>query len=105
MLRDSLIQIDSRLAAKKFLLGETPTQADHCLYKELLRLDHIAYHQDRLNAFKSRDFSNIARYERDLSELPELKDFDIVREKEEAYRNLDADRNPYGLIFRGPEKG
>ena len=28
---------------------------------------------------------------------------DIVSEKEQAFKELDESRNPYGLIFRGPE--
>ena len=103
VLRDSLIQINLRLAKQKYLLGETPAEADFYLYKTLLRLDSISYHHDKLNAFKSYDFINIARFERDLSGDAKYKDFDIVKEKEEAYKNLEPDRNPYGLIFAGPE--
>lgn len=36
-----------------------------------------------------------------------LKDqvfIDIKTEKEEAFRNLDTNRNPYHLVFQGPEE-
>lgn len=67
--RDTLENINERLATRTFLLGEKITEADKLLYQTLLRLDSI----------------------------------DIVKEKEEAFLSLSDDRNPYHLIFRGPE--
>lgn len=105
VLKDSLTQIDLRLEKKKYLLGDEPGEADYLLYRTLLRLDYIQYHLAKLNAFKSYDFKNIVRYEADLSKVEAAAgSIDIQKEKEEAYRNLDEFRNPYGILFKGPER-
>lgn len=101
---DTLKEIDKRLAKSKYLLGEQVTEADKLLYQTLLRHDYIYYYLYKLNFAKSFDFANIARYEGDLKKIPDIADsIRIEEEKEKAYLDLEDRRNPYHLIFRGPE--
>lgn len=101
---DTLKAINERLSNTKYLTGDTVTEADKLLYQTLLRHDHIYYYLYRLNFAKSFDFEHIARYENELREIPEIAaSIDIVTEKEQAFLELDDARNPYHLIFRGPE--
>lgn len=103
--RDTLNNINERLATRKYLLGEKITEADKLLYQTLLRLDYIYYYIYKLNFAKTFDYPNIKRYEEELKAIPEIADsIDIVKEKEEAFLSLSDARNPYHLIFRGPEE-
>lgn len=102
--KDAFKQICSRLSKSKYLLGDNITEADKLLYQTLLRHDHIYYYLYKLNFAKSYDFPNIKRYLNDLSKIDEIKNsIDIENEKEAAFRELEDDRNPYHLIFRGPQ--
>jgi len=102
--KDALKQIDKRLSDRRFLLGDKSTKADELLYKTLLRHDHIYYYLYKLNFAKSFDFPNIKRYLEELSNIESVRNsIDIVKEKENAFLELEDDRNPYHLIFRGPE--
>lgn len=101
---DAFKNIDNRLEHSRFLLGETVTDADKKLYQIFLRHDYIYYYIYKLNFAKSYDYKNIKRYLEELSEIDDIREsLDIVAEKEMAYLELDDDRNPYRLIFRGPE--
>ncbi len=101
--KDALKQICARLSESKYLLGETLSEADKLLYKILLRHDNIYFYLYKLNFAKSYDFPNIKRYLADLYKIDEVRNsIDIEKEKEVAFRELDDDRNPYHLVFRGP---
>ncbi len=103
--KDALKAIDKRLSDRKYLLGDTVTEADKLLYQTLLRHDYIYYYLYKLNFAKSFDYANIARYETALKAFPEIANsIQIQKEKEKAYEELDDARNPYHLIFRGPEE-
>ena len=102
---DGLRAIDERLGGSCYLLGEERTEADTLLYQTLLRHDHIYYYLYKLNFAKSFDFQNIRRYLKELDSIEEVRaSIDIVKEKEEAFRALEEERNPYQLIFRGPQR-
>ncbi|MBR1643583.1 MAG: glutathione S-transferase C-terminal domain-containing protein [Butyrivibrio sp.] len=101
---DAFKQIDKRLSVSRYLLGDKLSEADEILYRTLLRHDHIYYYQNKLNFAKSFDYPNIRRYVDDLKNIDSIANsIDIVSEKEQAFKELDESRNPYGLIFRGPE--
>lgn len=103
-LKDAFAEIDKRLKTRKYLLGNEISQADKLLYQTLLRFDAIYYYTYKLNFAKSYDYLNISRYLSDLSYIDDVKNsIDIEKEKEESFLALDDDRNPYHLIFRGPE--
>lgn len=100
---DAFVSIDARLGERRYLLGDTVTEADVLLYQTLLRFDHIDYYLGKLNFAKTFDYPNIARYEADLARLPEVAGaIDIVAEREQAYLDRDDAFNPYHLTFRGP---
>ena len=100
---DALKQIDKRLDKSKYLLSDEISDADILLYKTLKKLDYIYYHLLKLNSYKSYDFSNIKRFEEDYISEKGDNLADIIEEKEKEYSKLDEIRNPYGIIFRGPE--
>ncbi len=102
--KDAFGEIDRRLGKQKYLLGDKPGKADLLLYQTLLRFDHIYYYIYKLNFAKSGDYVNIGRYADELKHIPEFADsIDIVKEREEAFLKLSDERNPYHLVFRGPQ--
>lgn len=102
---DTLKEIDKRLSGRKFLTGNEVTEADRLLYQTLLKHDYIYYYLYKLNFAKTYDYENIRRYEKDLDGTEEIaSSIDIEKEKEEAFNSLPDERNPYHLVFRGPEK-
>ena len=102
---DTLKEIDKRLSGRKFLTGNEVTEADRLLYQTLLKHDYIYYYLYKLNFAKTYDYENIRRYEKDLGGIEAIaSSIDIEKEKEEAFNNLPDERNPYHLVFRGPEK-
>ena len=104
VLKDSLINIDKRLGKSKYLLGDILTEADIYLYRTLLKLDYIYYHLYKLNAFKSFDYKNIARFTKEIAlTRSDIKE-EIIEEKKDAYLNRDDAFNPYHLVFGGPEE-
>lgn len=102
---DALVSINERLETSRFLLGEEISEADKLLYQTLLRFDHIYYYLYKLNFAKSFDYPNIRRYEEALAAVPDIREsIDIKTEKEQAFLELEDARNPYHLVFRGPEQ-
>ena len=81
-------------------LGDTVTEADKLLYQILLRHDYIYYYLYKLNFAKSFDFANIARYEAELKQIPDIADsIQIEDEKRKTFLGLEDARNPYHLVF------
>lgn len=80
------------------------TEADNLLYQTLLWHDYIYYYLYKLNFTKSFDFANIARYEAELKQIPDIADsIQIEDEKRKAFLGLEDAWNPYHLVFCGPE--
>ena len=88
--KDALTEIDKRLSKRKYLLGDTVTEADKLLYQTLLRHDYIYYYLYKLNFAKSFDFANIARYEAELKQIPDIADsIQIEDEKRKTFLGLE----------------
>ena len=86
------------------MTGEDVTDADKLLYQTLLRHDYIYYYLYKLNFAKTYDFENIARYIKELKQIEEIaKSIDIEEEKKKAFLELTDERNPYHLVFSGPD--
>ncbi len=104
--RDTLRALEQRLSQQPYLLGDTLSDADVLLYQSLLRHDHIWYYLYKLNFAKSRDFTGLRNFVERLGELPEVKaSINIEAEKRKAYLDREEERNPYGLVYSGPEWG
>ncbi len=101
---DAFSSLNQRLKTSDYLLGDTPVEADGILYRTLQRFDAIYYYLYHLNFAKTTDYPGLREYQKRLSSIPEFADsIDISKEKEEAFLNLDDARNPYHLVFQGPE--
>jgi putative glutathione S-transferase len=77
----ALERFDQQLADRRFLLGDTITDADLLLYVQLVRFDLVAVPLGRLTRRRLVDHPNLWAYARDLYQRPafrETTDFDHI---------------------------
>jgi glutathionyl-hydroquinone reductase len=88
--------LEERLSHNRYLLGETITLADICLWVSLVRFDLVYYPLFRANRRRLIDYPNLWGYARDLYAIPAFKKgsrFDYI--KETYYSNFAY------LLYRG----
>ncbi len=95
--------IDAHLADSRYLLGEQLTEADIRLFTTLIRFDAVYHGHFKCNRQRLEDYAHIARYIRDIYQLPgiaETVNFDhIKRHYYASHRTI----NPTGVVPVGPE--
>lgn len=100
---ESLAWLDERLATRRYLLGDAPTEADWRLFTTLVRFDPVYHGHFKCNLRRLVDFPHLWAYVRDLYQIPgvaETVDFDhIKRHYYETHRAI----NPTGVVPLGPE--
>ena len=98
----TLDELDSRLAERRFLLGDTPTEADWRLLPTLLRFDLVYHGHFKCNVRRRVDYRNLSGYTRDLYQWPGIAstcNFDHVkRHYYQSHRHI----NPTGIVPLGP---
>jgi putative glutathione S-transferase len=99
---ETLEWLDTRLADRRFLLGDALTEADVRLFTTLVRFDPVYVGHFKCNLRRLVDLPNLWAYTRDLYALPGVAgtvDFEhIKRHYHESHRNL----NPTGIVPAGP---
>ncbi|HXY94734.1 MAG TPA: glutathione S-transferase C-terminal domain-containing protein [Acidimicrobiia bacterium] len=70
----ALDRFDTRLASRRFLLGDHVTDADLLLYVNLVRFDVVAGPLGRLNLHRLVDYPNLWPYARDLYQRRAFRD-------------------------------
>jgi putative glutathione S-transferase len=67
---EALDELETRLAAQRFLVGERPSEADWRLFPTLVRFDVAYFSLFRCNRQRIADFPNLSRYMRELYRTP-----------------------------------
>jgi putative glutathione S-transferase len=95
--------LEERLTARRYLVGDTITEADVRLWPTLARFDAIYHGHFRCNRNKLIEFPALWAYARDLFQTPGFGDtIDFVQTKQHYYlvhKNL----NPSGIVPGGPD--
>lgn len=100
---DTLDQIETTLAAQRYLCGDQPTLADIRLFTTLIRFDVAYYGLFKCNRRRIQDYPHLSGYLRDLYQLPGVADTcDIEAIKRDYYGNL-FPLNPGGIVPIGPD--
>ena len=95
--------LEERLADRRYLMGDTITEADVRLFTTLARFDAVYHGHFKCNRQKLTEMPNLWGYARDLYQTPgfgETIDFDQIKAH---YYNVHRDVNPTGVIPKGPD--
>jgi putative glutathione S-transferase len=100
---DRLDQLSERLSSRRFLLGDTITEADVRLFTTLARFDAVYHGHFKANRHKLSELPVLWAYARDLFQTPGFGDTtDFVHVKRHYYE-VHRDLNPTGIVPAGPD--
>ncbi len=99
---EALDLLESRLAGRRYLVGEMITEADWRLFVTLIRFDPVYHGHFKCNLRRLIDYPNLAAYLRDLYQQPGIAEtvkFDHIKRH---YYVTHDDINPTGIVPAGP---
>jgi glutathionyl-hydroquinone reductase len=100
---DRLDQLEDRLRDRRYLMGDTITEADVRLFTTLARFDAVYHTHFKCNRNKLTEMPVLWAYARDLFQTPgfgDTIDFDHVKRH---YYCVHEDVNPTGIVPAGPD--
>lgn len=100
---DRLDWLSDRLARRRYLVGDTITEADVRLFTTLVRFDAVYHGHFKCNRNKLSELAVLWAYARDLFQTPGFGDtIDFVHIKRHYYEVHDT-INPSGIVPLGPD--
>jgi putative glutathione S-transferase len=98
----TLDDLEGRLDAQRFLIGDRLTEADWRLFTTLVRFDAVYYSHFKCNRRRISDYLNLSGYLRDLFQMPGVKDtVNFEHIKQHYYYSHDR-INPTRIVPLGP---
>ena len=98
-----LDRLEERLAGSRYLVGDTPTEADWRLFPTCVRFDSVYYSHFKCNVRRIVDYPNLWAYTRDLYQQPRIAEtVDMAQIKRHYYTTHDM-INPSRIIPAGPK--
>ncbi|MGD1015616.1 MAG: glutathione S-transferase family protein [Roseiarcus sp.] len=98
----SLDELEARLATRRFLFGESLTEADWRLFVTLLRFDPVYVGLFKCNIRRIEDYPNLRRYRNELRAWPGVEEtVELMHIKRHYYESLRF-INPTGIVPAGP---
>jgi putative glutathione S-transferase len=95
--------LEERLADRRFLMGDTITEADVRLYTTLARFDAVYHGHFNCNRQKLTELPNLWGYARDLFQTPGFGSNTDFEQIQEHYYVVQDDINPTGVVPKGPD--
>lgn len=95
--------LDDHLGKKRYLTGDTQTEADWRLFTTLVRFDAVYVGHFKCNLRRIEDYPNLSNYLRELYQVPgvaETVKMDVIKAH---YYGSHKTINPTGIIPLGPE--
>ncbi len=95
--------LEERLATRRYLMGDTLTEADVRLFTTLARFDAVYHGHFKCNRQKLTEMPVLWAYARDLFQTPgfgDTTDFDQIKAH---YYVVHADINPTQIVPKGPD--
>ncbi len=99
---ETLDWLDERLSARRYLMGNTVTEADWRLFTTLVRFDAVYVGHFKCNLRRIDDYPNLSGYLRELYQWPGVAEtvrFDHIRKH---YYGSHKTINPSGIVPAGP---
>ena len=100
---DRLDWLEERLTSRRYLMGDTITEADVRLFTTLVRFDAVYHGHFKCNRNKLSEMPALWAYARDLFTTPgfgDTADFDHVKRH---YYEVQTDINPTAIVPAGPD--
>jgi putative glutathione S-transferase len=98
-----LDELSEHLSTRRYLVGETITEADIRLFTSLVRFDAVYHGHFKCNRHKLTELPVLWAYARDLFQTPgfgDTVDFDQIKTH---YYVVHRDINPTGIVPAGPD--
>ncbi len=96
--------LEERLAGRRFLMGESITEADVRLFTTLVRFDAVYHGHFKCNRNKLIEMPALWGYARDLFQTPGFGDTVDFQQIKEHYHVVHTDLNPLSIIPKGPDQ-
>ena len=95
--------LEDRLADRRYLMGDTVTEADVRLFTTLARFDPVYHGHFKCNRSKLSEMPVLWAYARDLFQTPGFGDTTDFAQIKTHYYVVHADINPTGIVPAGPD--
>ncbi|GAB2487517.1 glutathione S-transferase C-terminal domain-containing protein [Luteococcus sediminum] len=95
--------LEERLAAQRYLMGETITEADVRLFTTLVRFDAVYHGHFKCNRNKLAEMPVLWAYARDLFQTPGFGDTIDFEQIKQHYYVVHTDLNPLSIVPKGPD--
>ncbi|MBD8079334.1 glutathione S-transferase family protein [Cellulosimicrobium arenosum] len=100
---DALDALEARLAGRRYLVGDTLTEADVRLFTTLVRFDAVYHGHFKCNRQKLTELPALWGYARDLFQTPGFGDTVDFAQIKQHYYVVHRDLNPSGIVPAGPD--
>jgi len=100
---DTLDWLDDRLSSRRYLTGNTITEADWRLFTTLVRFDPVYVGHFKCNIRRIEDYANLPAYLRDLYQQPGVSDTVNMEHIKSHYYASHESINPSRVIPVGPD--
>jgi putative glutathione S-transferase len=99
---DALDELERRLTKRRYLVGETITEADWRLFTTLLRFDPVYVGHFKCNIRRLVDYPKLWAYTRELYQVPGVAETVHMDHIKAHYYGSHATINPTGVVPAGP---
>lgn len=100
---ETLDFLDERLATRRYLTGNTITEADWRLFTTLIRFDPVYVGHFKCNLRRIVDYPNLSGYVRDLYQQPGIAGTTNMDHIKKHYYASHLSVNPTGIVPMGPD--
>ena len=100
---DTLDEIEQILSQRRYLVGNTITEADWRLFTTLIRFDAVYYSHFKCNWRRISEFPNLSNYLRDLYQVPGVAETVSIEQIKRHYYWSQRQVNPTGIVPVGPQ--
>jgi putative glutathione S-transferase len=97
--------LEERLTTRRYLVGDTITEADVRLFTTLVRFDAVYHGHFKCNRNKLTEMPALWAYARDLFQTPGFGDTVDFAQVKEHYYVVHTDINPTQVVPKGPDLG
>jgi len=98
-----LDSLSERLTTRRYLAGDTITEADLRLWPTLVRFDAVYHNHFKCNRNKLSEMPVLWAYARDLYQTPGFGDTIDFQQTKEHYYKVHTGLNPSGIVPAGPD--